>query len=138
MRKLRKQGSSGAPVSKRIRVEDKEGNKHVLKATVVSVSRHDIKKGTTAEISSDRLQHLGIGERIVLPPLSQGELAVLSEYSSELSQVIESMAMGIEGFGGRLKKRNMSEADAERHRSGILEEKVFLDAFFKFPNPSDS
>ena len=133
-KKKNKKGS----ISKRIDVEDRHGNKHVLKATVISVSKHDIKKQESAEITDERLSSLGISERIINPPLSQRDLAVLSEFSSELPQVIETMAMGIEGFGGRLKKRKMSDIVEDKNKVQIMEEKAFLTALFKFPNPTDS
>lgn len=129
--KLKKPGNTRT--SKNIPVEDKDGNKHILKATIVSV-----RKGTTAEIQDDAFSSLGLGNDIVKPPLNQGELAVLSEFSSELEQVVDSMAIGIHGFGGRLKPRTMTEEQKKKHKAEIIEEKLWLDALIHFPNPKQT
>jgi len=129
--KLKKPGTT--KVSKIIPVEDGDGNKHILKCTIVSVS-----KGTTAEIQEDIVATLGFGNDVVRPPLNQGELAVLGEFSSELEQVVDSMAIGIHGFGGRLKLRTMTDEQKKEHKIAIAEEKNWLDALIHFPNPKQT
>lgn len=128
--KLKK--SSLVKISKSIPVEDKAGNKHILKATVVTV------KNSSAEIVEDEFSTFSFHTKVVRPPLSQSELAVLSEVSSELEQVIDSMAVGIHGFGGRLKKREMTEEQEAEHSIAIAEEKAWLDSFIHFPNPKQT
>ena len=47
-------------VSKKLSVEDERGNKHILKATVISVSPKDIRKSRSASIEDDDLDVLGL------------------------------------------------------------------------------
>lgn len=129
MAKLRKQTSKVA--SKSIPVEDVKGNKYVLKATVIDVS-----KGVTANIEDD--DGLGIiGQKIVKPPLSQHELSIIQEYSNELGQVIDAMAIGIEGFSGRLLPRKVNQAQLKKYKTEMIEEKQWLNAVLQYPNPRE-
>ena len=123
--------------SKSIEVETTTGNKHILKATVLSVSPEAIQKNQSHAIE-DALDDMGISSQIVRPPLSQGELAILQDYSSELGQIIDVMSVGIEGFGGRLLKRKMNNELEEKMDAAIKEEKSWLDSFFELPNPKGS
>lgn len=136
MAKLKKRISS-SPVSKRIPVEDVNGNKHILKATVVSVDPTS-KSQSSDEITDDTLITLGLNGRIISPPLSQEQLVLLQENSSELGQIIDAMITGVAGFGGRVHLREMKDSAKEVHASLIAEEQEYLETFFKFPNPEGS
>jgi len=125
-------------VSKKIPVIDEKGNRHILKATVISVSPTQIKKFQSNEILETEHEQLRLGSKIVAPPLSLSELAVLSEFSTELGQTIEQMEIGIDGFGGRLKSRKMTESQMAANKSKMAEEKAFLDGLLTYPNPEDS
>lgn len=130
-------------------MEDAKGNKHVLKATVISVSRNIKKSDTSAEILDETLEELGLSEKIVRPPLSQSDLAVLQEISSELGQTIDAMVIGIEGFGGRLLPRtdekDFLDGDREavgsfitKNKEAITEEKSWLKSMLDAPNAKGS
>jgi len=139
--KLRKPSASEptpSSVSKSIPVEDTNGNKHILKATVFAVDMGNVKKDMSHEIIDDRLEQLGLGEKVVKPPLSQTELAILQEVSSELGQTIEAMQVGIEGFGARLIPRPLPEEMGHTFETEIREEKIWLETFLQFPNPEGS
>lgn len=124
-------------VSKKIPVEDVNGNKHILKATVIQVDRNLTKSGESNEIQDDLLQQLGISNKIVEPPLNQTELSVIHEFSSELGQVVESMAVGVEGFGHRLIPRIPDKEDQKKIKSPMEEERKFLRSLFMFPNADE-
>ena len=125
-------------MSKSIPVEDVNGNKHVLKATVISVDASTMTTGRSADISDQEFEHFVQSANIVRPPLSQAELSILSEYSSELGPAIDSMMVGIEGFGGRLLPRPMPEEMKEKNTAAIAEERSWLSSLIKFPNPKGS
>lgn len=145
MGKLKKTGRIANKISKSIPVEDSEGNKHILKATVISIS-----KGGSNSIAEDNFEQLILSNKLVSPPLSQTELSVLAEVSSELGQVIDSLSVGIDGFGSRLIRRKKlpviidpSSDDAKELAEDkvlaaeAVEEKSFLDAMMMFPNPDE-
>jgi len=145
MGKLKKQQSSSTKKSTQtIPVEDKDGNKHILKATVISVP---VKKDFSNQISEDNMDQIIITNRIVRPPLSQAELSVLSEVSSELGQVLDSLAVGIDGFGARWIRRTVPDSligtDKEKEVTvrtlnvEAIEEKKWLDSVMTFPNPDE-
>jgi len=125
-------------VSKKLSIEDEKGNKHILKATVISVSPRDIRKSQSASIEDEDLDVLGLQGRVIEPPLSLTDLAVLQEFSTELRQTIDSIAVGIDGFGGRLRERKMSEEEAAKFKVQIMEERDFLDNLLDYPNPNES
>jgi PBSX family phage portal protein len=118
-------------VSQTIPVEDVNGNKHVLKATVVSISKSFDQSNLMQE---DEYDAVGLQARVVRAPLNQRELAVLQEVSSELGQTIESMTIGIEGFGARLVERQMPKELKAKHQDEIDEEQAWLQSFMEFPN----
>ena len=89
-------------VSELIPVETTNGNKAILKATVIG-----IKKSKTNENQSD--YEFAIDSKFIKPPLSIQDLSILKEYSSELGQTIESMVIGVEGFGQRLMLKEMTD-----------------------------
>lgn len=129
MAKLRKAGKK--VVSKKIPVEDVNGNKHVLKATVIDVS-----KSTSANIQDEETYNT-IGMGIIKPPLSQHELSIIQEYSNELGQVIDAMSIGIEGFSGRLLPRTVNPVYLKQYKEEIAEERHWLDALIQYPNPRE-
>jgi len=124
--------------SKKLSVEDERGNKHILKATVISVSPKDIRKSRSASIEDDDLDMLGLQGRVIEPPLSLVELSVLHEFSTELRQTTDAVAVGIDGFGGRLFQRKMSDEEKEKYKTEIQEERDFLDNLIDYPNPIES
>lgn len=140
--RLKKRGDSAqsvqGSVSRNIPVEDVNGNKHILKATVFSVDMAGVRKDMSQEIIDDKLEQLGLADKIVKPPLSQTELAILQEVSSELAQTIEAMQVGIEGFGARLIERPLPKEMGLQFESEIREEKVWLETFLAYPNPEGS
>lgn len=144
MAKLKKQGqmqNSGTIKStKSIPVEDKDGNQHILKATVISVPT---RKNVSNAIQEDDLEQIVLSNKIVKPPLSQHELSVLQEVSSELGQVLESLSVGIDGFGSRWVRRKpdkevkISDDQQKILDAEALEEKAWLDSIMAFPNPDE-
>lgn len=94
--------------SKDFSVEDMQGNQHFLKATVIGVER-DLKKSETSALIDEEMDQLGLEGRVIQPPLSPGELSRLWEFSSELGQTIDAMEIGIEGFGGRVIERKVTD-----------------------------
>lgn len=139
-KRLKLKKSSTGAVSKNIPVEDVNGNKHILKATVISVDHGSVRKsaGRSDEITDEALESLGLSEKIVRPPLSQSELAILKENSSELGQIIDAMKIGVVGFGGRLKERKIPDSIQKTMKLQIEEEKAHMQTFFQFPNPEGS
>lgn len=125
-------GRKSTRKSKSFDVVDEDGNKHILKATIISV-----RKDSTAAIVEDQFSHSSFHEKVIRPPLNQTELAVLSEFSSELEQVTDAMEIGIHGFGGRLIER-FDKKQAKKFKSAIKEEKQWLDALIHYPNPKQT
>lgn len=122
--------------TKSIKVEDVNGNKHILKATVIGIDQTGLKKNISQEIIDETLDELGIGDKMVSPPLSQTQLAEIQEISSELGQTIDAMAVGIEGFGARLIRKPMTVEFAKQKKQEINEERRWLQAnLLDFPNP---
>ena len=99
---LKRNGSPTVKESKTISVKDVDGNKHVLKATVIGVESKNIRKERSSAIVDEEIHELGFSSLVVRPPLSQQELSVLSEYSGSLNQNLDAMAVGVEGFGQKL------------------------------------
>ena len=122
----RKSVSSLKRVSELIPVETENGNKAILKATVISVDPKDIKKNESNEITDESAYNMSAGRKIIPPPLNQYELSILNEYSSELGQILQSMVVGVEGFGQRLVLRDMSDEDKEKFKDEINKEKKWL------------
>ncbi len=139
MAKLKKRPASPEKVMKTFNVEDTNGNKHILKASIISVSTERRKSaGRSDEITDDALETLGISERIIRPPLNLHELSLLQENSSELGQIIDAMKIGVVGFGGRPHRRELPEAIISTHQTAIDAEAQYLSTFFQFPNPEGS
>lgn len=137
--KLIKKGRPLTKVTKSINVTDVDGNKAILKATVISVSPKEISKRESAEIvEGGGFESFDIANRIIGPPLSLAELSILSDFSTELGQTIEALEVGIEGFGGRLKLREMTEEQQKKNQKQIDEEEQFLIGLMKYPNPEES
>ncbi len=130
-------GLTPKPVVKTIQVEDKNGNKQILKATVFSVSS-PVKKDMSAELVDERLEQMGLSSKIVPPPLSQAHLASIQEISSELGQTIDAMVIGIEGFGGRAILRKMDDGTYEKNKTKIEEEQQWLQSFIESVNAEGS
>lgn len=124
--------------SKRVEVEDVKGNRHILKATVISVNPLDIKKSNSQALVDADIDSLGIRDKVIDPPLSLGELSVLAEFSTELRQTCDAMAVGIDGFGHRFTLRPMSEDQKKSFKKQIDEEEEFIDHFFSYPNAEES
>lgn len=142
-RKLIKRGSaSKKPIqrkTKRIPVEDKNGNKHILKATVIGMPTDKIRKERSSSIPDAPFQELGFGSKIIRPPLPQHELALLSEYSSDLGTNIEAYVTGVEGFGIKIEEREMTEAQKEQFAEQIRAEKRWIQThLIDNPNPEGS
>ena len=127
--KLKKHNKSPIKkVSELIPVETTNGNKAILKATVIG-----IKKSKTNENQSD--YEFAIDSKFIKPPLSIQDLSILKEYSSELGQTIESMVIGVEGFGQRLMLKEMTDIQKKYFESEIKKEKEWLDInLIKLPN----
>lgn len=126
-------------VSKSIPVEDVNGNKSVLRATIIGVPTEKIRKERSHEIPDDDLYTLGFGSTIIKPPLSPKELSVLSEYSSELGPNIDAMVIGIEGFGQKVVVRKMTQAQEAVFGKEISIEKRWLETnIVENPNPVGS
>lgn len=140
MTKLTKVSESKPPkkISKRVEVEDEKGNRHILKATVISVNPLDIKKSNSQALDDVDIETLGIRDKVIDPPLSLGELSVLSEFSTELEQTTEAMSVGVDGFGYRIMPQTMTKEQQEKFKKESDEEWEFLDHFFKFPNADES
>lgn len=124
--------------SKRVSVEDVGGNKHILKATVISINPLDIKKSSSQGLIDADIESLGIRDKVIDPPLSLGELSILAEFSTELRQTCDAMAVGVDGFGHRLILRPMSEDQKKTLKKQIDEEEEFLSHFFNYPNSEES
>jgi len=106
--------------SKLIPVETKNGNRAVLKATVIG-----LKKDKTNEDQSEYVNT--IDSKFIKPPLSTDDLSILKEYSSELGQTIESMVIGVEGFGQRLMLKDLTDAQKLIYETDIKKEKEWLE-----------
>ena len=125
-------------MTKKVAVQDVNGNRHILKATVISINPLDLKKSSTQALIDADVDTLGIRDRIIDPPLSLGELSVLSEFSTELRQTCDAMAVGVDGFGHRVLLRPMSEEQKQSFKKQIDEEQEFLSHFFNYPNSEES
>ena len=124
--------------SKRVAVEDVGGNRHILKATVISVNPLDVRKSSSQALIESDIESLGIRDRIIDPPLSLAELSVLAEFSTELRQTCDAMAVGVDGFGHRLLMRPMNEDQKKVFKREIDDEQEFLTHFFNYPNSEES
>lgn len=126
-------------VTKTIPVEDTNGNKSILKATVIGVEQKAIRKEQSHGIVDEDIATLGFGSNVIKPPLSQKELAVLSEYSSELGPNIDAMVVGIEGFGSKIEERKMTPAQRESYEKEIDVERRWIQThIIENPNPKGS
>ena len=124
--------------SKRVAVEDVSGNRHILKATVISVNPLDVRKSSSQALIESDIESLGIRDRIIDPPLSLAELSVLAEFSTELRQTCDAMAVGVDGFGHRLLMRPMNEEQKKVFKRETEDEQEFLTHFFNYPNSEES
>ncbi len=142
MRLIRREGAiAGNKVTKKIAVEDVNGNKHILRATVVSVDpKHAVMKqeGASAQMLENQLESMGLAERIVRPPLNMAELASLQEASSDLAPTIDIMAVGIDGFGARLVPRSPDKEFAKKFEAEIKKERAWLQSLLDSPNADGS
>lgn len=120
-----------------IPVEDKNGNKSILKATVIGIDQRKIRKEQSSALSTET--SVAFGTNIIKPPLSQEELSVLAEYSSELGPNIDAMVIGIEGFGAKIEQKKLTPAQIETHSEKIVHEKRWLETnILENPNPDGS
>lgn len=118
---------------KNIDVVDTEGNKRILKATVISMPKN---KSQSQEITDEKVQTLASSGEIILPPLPMWQLAILRENSSELGQTLDAMTIGVEGFGGRLVLKDIPESLKKTFKEKIEEERNWLQTnLVDFPNP---
>lgn len=134
---IRRQTSQGRS-STQFTLQDINGNRHILKATVVSVDQEAVAKSASSALEDEQTDVLGLEGRVIEPPLSLGELSVLSEFSTELRQTIDAMSIGIDGFGGRLLKRTMPKELETQFAADIEDEFQFLTTFLEYPNPDES
>ena len=127
-------------VSKNIPVEDEFGNKHIIKATVFSVDPNDIKKSSSSQILDEHdIAAIGLEGKIVEPPLSMSELALLPEYSTELTQITQKIATGINGFGWRITPHEgLTNELKEKFKEQIAKEHEHLTSLFEHPNPKET
>jgi PBSX family phage portal protein len=139
-KKLIKRGNPTLRQTKTIPVQDVNGNKHILRATVIGVETKNIRKERSSAIVDEDIYELGFSSKVVKPPLSQSELAVLSEYSGSLGQNLDAMAIGVEGFGQRIMlDENLTEAQEEFFKTEINTERRWLEThLMKNPNPSQT
>ena len=137
---LKRNGSPTVKESKTISVKDVDGNKHVLKATVIGVESKNIRKERSSAIVDEEIHELGFSSLVVRPPLSQQELSVLSEYSGSLNQNLDAMAVGVEGFGQKLVLDDeLTKSQIELNQTAINVERRWLQTHLqKNPNPSQS
>jgi capsid portal protein len=138
---IKRFGGSG-PVKqvKRIAVEDVNGNKSILKATVIGVSTKAIKKERSSAIIDDEINELGFASKVIRPPLSQHELSVLSEFSSSLGNNLDAMSIGVEGFGQKIvENEELNSGHKAMYGAEIAAEKRWLNThLLKHPNPYQS
>ena len=129
--KLRKKNNANIKkATKSIPVITKDGNKSILKATVIG-----IRKNKTNENQCDYDTFTNYNIKYVDPPYSLNDLSILKEYSSELGQTIESMVIGVEGFGQRLLLNEMKESQLKFYEQDIRNEKNWLDTnLLKLPS----
>ena len=138
-KKLVKRGNPVNRMTKSIPVEDTNGNKSILKATVIGVEQEKIRKEQSHGIVDDDVSVFGFGSSVIKPPLSQKELAVLSEYSSELGPNIDAMVVGIEGFGQKVEERKMSPSQKAKYQTEIEAERRWIQTHIvENPNPKGS
>jgi len=128
--------------SKKISVTDEKGNRHVLKATVISANVEQIRKTSSQRIEDEKFESILVNEKIIKPPLNQSELSILPEISSELPQDIEAMAIGVEGFGARLISKIPQDSPLLKNKKikeRMNEEKSWIKKqFMDLPNPEQS
>lgn len=139
-KKLIKRGGSPVRQTRKISVEDIDGNKHVLNATVIGVSTKAIKKERSSAIVDEEIHQLGFASKIIRPPLSQHELSVLSEFSGSLGANLDGMMIGVEGFGQKLvEDEELSKAQKSTFETRINTERRWLEThLIKNPNPHQS
>ena len=138
-KKLIKRGTNQKRVSKSFKVQDVDGNEHVLRATVIGVDTKKIRKEQSHRIIDEEVRQLSMGSKIIKPPLSQRELSVLSEFSSELGPNIDQFVIGVEGFGQKLGTRKMSPAQKEKYKEKIeVEWEWMKNNVIDNPNPDGS
>lgn len=137
---IKRGGSNYQKQTKSIHVEDTQGNKHILKATVIGVETSKIRKERSSAIIDEEIHELGFASKIVRPPLSQHELSILSEFSSSLGQNLDAMAVGVEGFGQKIVlDEDLSDAQKELFKMEIDSERRWIQIhILDNPNPHQS
>lgn len=125
--------------TKKINVEDKKGNKHILKATVFSVSSAEIQKAQSSQLLDDDVESVGLSGRVLEPPLPLMELSLLPEVSTELPQITKALATGISGFGWQLGLRSDLTPELEaKFKEEIKKEHDLATSLLRHPNPKVS
>lgn len=137
---VKRVGSSSVKETKKISVEDVNGNKHILTATVIGVDTKKIRKERSSAIIDEDIHELGFASKIIKPPLSQGELSVLSEFSGSLGQNLDAMMIGVEGFGQKVVVDDeLTKAQIAINQMEINTERRWLEThILKNPNPYQS
>lgn len=137
---IKRGGSPSVKETKNISVEDVNGNKHILTATVIGIDTKKIRKERSSAIVDEDVNSFGFSSRVIKPPLSQQELSVLSEYSGSLGQNLDAMMIGVEGFGQKVVEADgLNQAHKKTFETEINIEKGWLEThLFKNPNPNES
>lgn len=137
---IKRGGSPSVKETRKISVEDVNGNKHVLSATVIGVETSSIRKERSSAIVDEEIYELGFSSKIIKPPLSQQELSVLSEYSGSLGQNLDAMMIGVEGFGQKIvEDLELNKAHKKEFETEVNVERRWLDTHvIKNPNPHQS
>lgn len=114
-------------------------NRDVIKATVYGggevIKKAEVQSNQITQGEFFELQKAGT---IIAPPLDLLTLLMQEENSSELRQCIDAMETNIEGFGGRLQLKQMSDDVKEKNRKEIDKEYRQLRAFLLNINPRDN
>lgn len=119
---------------------EKRGRAEQVRAHAFSANRiaKAVVESESASIPDDPFkQMIGTGQ-VIEPPLDPLVLTMMEENNSELRQCVDAMVTNIEGFGGRLVlPLSFTEADIEKEKKAIEEEKRRLRAFLLNFDPDD-
>lgn len=124
-------------------VDGSAANKRALRTLVFAVptDRETIQKGDEGKSmreSSDPFEgQYGVG-RVIGPPIDLLALAMIEEHCGELGKCFEAYETNIEGFGGRLMRREMPRDIQEATKDDAKGERRELMLLLERPNPDDT
>lgn len=111
-----------------------ETNRTILKAIVIGKDENST-AGNSQAIDSDSFTYSD--GQVIEPPYDLLFLTMIEENSAFMRQLIDTLEINIEGFGGRIQLRELSSNQKEKNKDRIEQEKKSLKNFLLNINPDD-